>query len=287
MKKTKQIRNIVVVSDLHCGCRMGLCPKSGAVITGADPGGDLTVMPSKLQSVVWGWWEEFWGDWVPKYTHKEPYDVVLNGDVIDGSHHNSTTQISQNIQDQVKLAVSIMRPVVDKCKRRGGEFFSVRGTAAHVGESSIHEEQVAMELGAKPAGGVYSRFELWKKLGSHLIHFLHHIGTTGSSAHESSAVNAEMAAEFVEAARWGVKPPSVIVRSHRHSAIEVRIPTKWGYATSVVTPSWQLKTPYVYRIASARLRPPQIGGLVIRLDDMGAVYTNLFVKHLQRDGIEE
>lgn len=274
----KPIRNVVVISDTHFGCRLGLCPPDGATL---DDGG--VYMPSRLQKVVWLWWREFWDKWVPTYTKGEPFYLVHNGDVIEGTHHNSTTQISHNIKDQRDLAVKVLRPVV----KRAVKYFSIRGTPAHVGQSSIEEEQVAGELGAiRDSDGRHSRYELWLKIGDHLAHFLHHVGTTSSSAHESSAVNAELAAEFVEAARYGEKIPSVCVRSHRHRHIEVRIPTYKGYATSVVTPAWQLKSSFAFKIAGARLSPPQIGGILIRLDDHGGVYSNSYVRHISRDGVE-
>lgn len=280
MSSTKsQIKNVVIISDTHFGCRLGLCPKSGAEL---DDGG--IYLPSRLQKISWAWWEEFWSDWIPKVTKREPYYLVHNGDVIEGVHHGSTTQISHNIKDQRNLAVKVLRPRVN----RSEDYFSIRGTPAHVGQSSTEEEQVAQELGARPnQDGQHSRYELWLKLGQHAIHFLHHVGTTSSSAHESSAVNAELAAEFVEAARWGEVPPSVIVRSHRHRAIEIRLPARKGYVTAAVTPAWQLKTPFAFKVAGARLAPPQLGGMVIRLDDQGNVYTNMFVKHIERDNPEE
>jgi hypothetical protein len=182
------------------------------------------------------------------------------------------------------LAVKVLKPKVQLAEK----YFSIRGTPAHVGQSSIEEEQVAEELKAKPnEEGKHSRYELWLKLGPHLIHFLHHVGTTSSSAHESSAVNAELAAEFVESARWGEKSPSVIIRSHRHRAIEIRLPSKRGYVTAAVTPAWQLKTPFSWKIAGARLSPPQIGGMLVRLDDNDNIYTNMFVKHVERDDPEK
>lgn len=274
----KTPRNVVVISDTHFGCRLGLCPPEGAEV---DDGG--CYKPSRMQKVVWAWWQEFWGDFVPKATKGEPFDLVHNGDVIEGVHHGATTQISHNIKDQRAMAIKVLEPHVAKAQR----FFSVRGTPAHVGQSSIYEEEVAEKLGAvRSVDRQHSRYELWLKLGDHLLHFLHHVGTTSSSAHESSAVNAELAAEFVEAARWGQKPPSVIIRSHRHRAIEIRLPTKRGYATAAVTPAWQLKTPFSFKIAGARLAPPQIGGLVIRLDDAGNPYTNCFVRHIERDAPE-
>jgi hypothetical protein len=99
------------------------------------------------------------------------------------------------------------------------------------------------------------------------VHLLHHIGTTSSAAHEASAVNAELAAEYVEAGRWGRTPPDYVVRSHRHRSIGVEMDSARGYAAALVTPAWQLKTPYVWKIPGARLSEPQLGGLIIRLGD--------------------
>ncbi len=275
-KPTKTpINNTIVISDTHCGCRLGLCSPDGVQL---DDGGKY--LPSKLQLKVWSWWEEFWGEWVPHATHGEPYNVVHNGDAIEGVHHGSTTQVSHNLEDQGVLAFEILQPVVERCE---GRYWHIRGTEAHVAKSGREEENLAKRLGAKKnAEGQYARWELWHKLGGELVHFLHHIGTTSSSAHETSAINAEIAAEFVESARWNNPHPAVIVRSHRHRSAEVRLPTARGYATGVVTPAWQLKTPFTYKIAGARLSPPQIGGILIRKGDAPGLYTNTFVRNIER-----
>jgi hypothetical protein len=276
-----KIRNCVIISDQHFGCRFGLCPPGGARL---DDGGRYT--PSALQRVVWDWWREFWEEFVPQATNGEPYLVVNNGDVIDGCHHHSTTQISHNIADQKALAVAVLRDVVQRCE---GRYYHVRGTEAHVGQSAVYEEEVAEQLGARPNQfGQHARWELWLNLCGHLIHFLHHIGTTGSSHHEASAVNAELAHEFTEAARYGERIPSVVVRSHRHRCIEVRLPIKGGWGSSIVTPAWQLKTPFVYRIPGARLAPPQIGGIVTRVHaDTGEIFNRAWVRHIARAGVVE
>lgn len=152
------------------------------------------------------------------------------------------------------------------------------------GKGGSQEELLAAQLGAvRNSAGQHARYELWYKLGKHLVHCLHHIGTTSSAAHEASAVNAELSALFTESARWGEKRPSVIVRSHRHRAIEIRLPTESGFVTSCVTPAWQLKTPFAFKIAGARLAPPQLGGVLIRLDSDGNPYTQMFVRSIKRD----
>jgi hypothetical protein len=261
------MRNVIVVSDLHCGCRLGLCPSKPVKL---DDGG--TYAPSRLQKRVWSWWQEFWCEWVPRVTKGEDYGVVVNGDAVDGVHHGSTTQISHNMGDQGAIAYEVLAPIVEKC---AGRFWMVRGTEAHVGKSATEEERLAERLGAIPnVDGQAARYDLWLEMGGRLIHFLHHIGATGSNAYEATAVGKELVEEYNEAARWGRKSPDCIVRSHRHRHIEVRVPTDRGFAVATVTPGWQLKTPFAWKIAGARLATPQFGGTLIRVGD-----EDLYTRH--------
>jgi hypothetical protein len=280
----KPVRNLIVVSDTHCGCRLALCPPEGIAL---DDGGRY--LPSTFQKKLWLWWREFWDEWVPEVTRGEPFDVVHNGDAIDGVHHNSTTQVSQNIGDQLAIAEAVMRPVVERCQSSGGTYYHIRGTEAHVGKSATYEEQLAKTLGAKPNDeGQYARYDLWKRVGKDskrvpapLVHLLHHIGTTGSAAHESSAVNAELSAMYNQAGRWGQVPPDYIVRSHRHRSIAVDMDSSRGRAAAIVTPAWQGKSPFAWKIPGARVSEPQIGGIAIRQGDEEFYYRR-FVKSFDR-----
>lgn len=278
------IRNLVVVSDLHAGCRLGLFPNHRMRV---DGGG--WYVPSDFQRKMWAYWLEFWNEWVPVVTRKEPYDIVVNGDAIDGCHHRSTTQVSQNIEDQLRIAEACLEAQVERCHKRGGTYFHVRGTEAHVGQSGEYEERLARTLGAKPnSEQQYARFDLWKRVGSEkgpLVHLLHHVGTTGSAAHEASAVNAELTAEYVEAARWQRQPPDFIVRSHRHRSIAVDINSARGYAAAIVTPAWQGRTPFAFKVPGARLSEPQVGGIIIRQGDEEFYYRR-WVKTFERSAEE-
>lgn len=271
------IRNLVIISDTHCGCRLGLCPPDPITL---DDGGKYTA--SAFQQKMWALWREFWDSWVPEVTKGEPFDLVHNGDVVDGVHHNSTTQISHNIGDQIAIAELALRPEVERCLASGGTYYHIRGTEAHVGQQGTHEERLARLLGAKPnALGQHARYDLWKRVGKALVHTMHHIGTTSSAAHESSAVNAELTAEYVEAARWNRESPDFVVRSHRHRSIAVDLNSAKGYAAAIVTPAWQGKTPYVWRIPGARISEPQLGGVLIRQGDEEFYYRR-WVKSFDR-----
>lgn len=265
MDEPGPINNLIVISDTHCGCRLGLCP-SGPVPM--DDGGTYT--PSQYQEIVWSWWNEFWGIHVPEFCHGEPFAVVMNGDALDGVHHGTVTQISQNMADQFEIAYSILKPVVAAC---GGRYYHIRGTEAHVGPSAQEEERLATALGAIPnEDGQHARWELYLRIKHALIHVAHHIGTAGSLAYESTALSRELAEAYIEAGRWGMEPPDVIIRSHRHRNAEVRIQTQKGFCTVATTAGWQLKTPLTYRMASARQATPQIGGTVVRVGDAD-IYT--------------
>ena len=270
------IENIVVVSDLHIGCKLGLCKDEFTL----DEGGKYS--SSKYQKEVYSKWIEFWDDWVPKVTKGKPYIMVINGDVVDGVHHNSTTQITQNMQDQRRLAVEILEPIVNKKKCKA--LYMIRGTEAHVGKSGSHEEAIASELGAVPNEGIHAPWEMWLRFGRNdqLVHFTHHVGTTGSAAYESTAVYKELVEAYNEAGRWGNEPPSIVVRSHRHRAFEIRVPTKFGYGIAICTPGWQLKTPFVYRMPMGRSGTPMIGGMVIRDGDQDGLYTREKIWQIQR-----
>lgn len=257
------LNNLVVVSDLHCGCRLALCPPEGMQL---DDGG--CVKPSRFQKKLWSYWRHFWDEFVPEATKGEPYGIVINGDVIEGDHHKATTPMSHNMKDQRRLAIGVIEPLVKLCD---GRLWMVRGTEAHVGSSACDEETIAETVGAIPnKEGQHARWDLWKEIGpGKLIHFLHHIGSTGSQAYEATAVHKELIEEFVEAARWRREPPSAIVRSHRHRNFQVVIPTgsdagETSQALAVVTPAWQGKTPFTWKIPGARLATPQFGGVVMR-----------------------
>jgi hypothetical protein len=263
------VNNIVAVSDLHGGCQFGLCPIKGIRL---DGGGYY--VPSVPQKKVKQWFDIFWHEHVPILTRGEKFAVCVNGDVLDGRHHKSVTQVSQNLSDQRNIALELLYPIVEMCAtdENGNRlFYMTRGTEAHVGSSAESEEILAESLGAIPdEHGNHARNDLWLRIGGEngcLIHFAHHIGTTGTTHYESSAVNKELIEEFNEACRWNYQAPDVVIRSHRHRHIKVELDTHRGYGISEVTPGWQLKTPFAYRVSGGRIASPQFGGVVVRQGD--------------------
>ncbi len=264
------IKNLVIISDTHAGCQHALCPPGTVTL---DEGGHYE--PSDEQLKIWGLWRHFWDVWVPTYTQGEPYDLVHNAESIDGVHHQSVTQITHNLAIQADIAVKVLQPIVDLPNCRN--YYHIRGTEAHSGKSGMYEEFIAKTLGAVPeklgAHERFSRNELWKIVGKSLVHITHHIGTTGTSAYESTGVYKELVEAFVESARWGEQPPDIIVRSHRHRAFGIVVPADLttNEAWAVVTPGWQNRTPFAFRLPGGRQAPAQFGGVIIRVHSDEAI----------------
>lgn len=261
---------LVVVSDLHVGCGMALMPKDGVT----DDTGVLH-RQSRLQGKLWEWWNEFWV-WASRETGAE-FDVAVNGDLIDGMHHENVTHWTANIEVQREACAAVLRPIRSVARR----FYIIRGTETHVGKSGQHEETIAKTLDAqKSADGTYSHWELYYRLGKHLVHLAHHIGTTSSPFAESGALNREMVHGYVEAGRHGDEPPAVYVRSHRHTCGVFGHPSQHGMSWSVTTPAWQLKTPYAYR-SGFRQQRPQIGGIIVMAGD-NSPYVKVWTRTVER-----
>lgn len=275
----KKVNNIIVVSDTHCGCQLALMPPEIMLDNGN------IVKQSYLQKKMWAMWNHFWDDWVVKVTKGEPYYIVHNGDAIDGVHHNSVTQITHNITDQIAIAREVLLPRIQHKNCAG--YYHIRGTEAHVGKSAQSEEGLARSLGAiADDKGNAARWELWLNLQGHLIHFTHHVGTTQSASYESTAVWKEMVEAYTESGRWLQEPPDMVVRSHRHRQFEIKTATKKGYGMSIVTPAWQLKTPFVYKLGMGRSSQPQMGGYLIRVGDEDGLYTRFKVWDIERPKTE-
>lgn len=279
-----RVNNVVVISDMHSGCRFALCPPKVKL----DKGGNYEA--SDVQLILHEWWKQWWDKIVPILTKKEEYYIVINGDLVDGEHHGSKTQISHNLVDQTNVCKKLLEPILRRTACKG--LFIVRGTEAHSGKSAEQEEEIAQDLNSiKDEFGDHSYYELWLQLGrfKSLLHFSHHVGTTSSASYESTAVYKELVEAYNEAGRFKNTPPDAIIRSHRHRQFQIDVAsgmddeqTLTGRALSIVTPAWQLKTPFAFKGVMGRSSTPQIGGYVIRSGDEDPLYARYKVWRVRR-----
>jgi len=272
MNGNGNVKQAIVISDLHAGDRTGLCHKNGVPL---DDGG--VYMPSGLQLKVFEWWEEMWGEWVPRVTRRQPFAIIINGDAIEGEHHRSKTPFSVNVNDQIRAAALLIQPLVKLCE---GRLYMIRGTEAHAGKSGEHEETLAKMVGAVPdENGQYARWEMIARIGNRLAHIKHKIGTTQSMAYQHTALSKAAMQLSASAAQWNYEIYDWICRSHRHRYSRCENRTYHGEQICVVTPGWQLRTPFIYSMSGDDL--PEFGCVLLRAGDEEH-YCREYVKTITR-----
>lgn len=252
------MKSVIVISDTHIGSNAGLCPPEGYEL----PDNNI-YMQNKFQETTWLYWEHFWKKWIPKMVEKsEKVIIVINGDLIDGSHHETVNIMSTSLPYQQIAAIKVFKQI-----DHYDGLYVVRGTEAHAGKGATSEEMIARDIGAiNPNGSSNcSDYQLWLSVDKVTFHIAHHIGVTSSAAYETSAPMRELVAALVEASQWGQTLPQIVVRSHRHRFVPVSIPSQHGRIRCVITPGWQLRTPNVERID--RMRIPHVGGVLFQVED--------------------
>lgn len=253
---------IAVTSDQHCGSAIALCPPEIRL----DDGGIYKASPVQQWLYNEGW-VAYW-DWVARLRdeHKASLLCEFNGDMVDGSHHNTTQIISGNPTAQAAVVDAVMS--VPLSLGPDGLAF-VRGTEAHVGKSAAHEERIArgLEKDGRPvyedqSTGTASHWHLRLEVQGVRIDFKHH-GRMGQRPWTTPNVVLNFAAEiFHNHARDGVPHPHIAVRSHYHRYVD----SGTFHPTRVIqTPAFQVATAYTYRIAVENLA--DVGGVAVLIRD--------------------
>lgn len=122
------MKTVVVMSDMHCGSRVGLTPPDWQASAGSEYG--------KLQRLCW----DFFAQNLPASVDA----VFVVGDAIDGKGERSggTEQITCDRREQARMAAECVRTV------KAGEVFVVYGTGYHTGRDEDWEAVMCDHLRA-------------------------------------------------------------------------------------------------------------------------------------------
>ena len=133
---------LVVLSDSHCGSSTAVSPLKYTVHNRSTY--ETQVMEAnRLQKWLYRNWMDFW-DYVKDKSKKKRVIVAHLGDVIDFNHHGST-QLVQEVGDQVKMALELLEPYRDIADK----FIGILGTAAHAGTDHAVESDLYRQLGSR------------------------------------------------------------------------------------------------------------------------------------------
>ena len=252
MKLTKPVV-VAVVSDLHTNSTIGLAPPRVSL----DDGGEYKA--SKAQRWLWNNWRDFWRRArATADEHQATLLAVVNGDALDGDHHNTPQIITRNVNDQLAIAAATLAPVMETADA----WYMIRGTEAHAGQAASFEEHLAADCGAVPdASDHHARWHLYARWGGVTFDIKHH-PESGSVRPWTKGNGANRISEIVRHAYWstGDNPPDVVIRSHRHGFEDSSRLTRGVY--SIITAPWQLTTSFGYRIGAGSPQVAAVGGLL-------------------------
>lgn len=179
----------------------------------------------------------------------------MNGDLIDGNHHQTREIISADVADHFDGAVKCLSDVL---KSASGVYLT-EGTNVHTNNSEHGIAKVLEWRGVKvksPNNRKAAWPEITIRVNGCLCTIDHHVNTTGRSYTEASAYSATMADVTNRRARAGWEVPKLIVRSHRHQYGQFSD----GYRTMVILPPWQGSGRFVRRVVPGAV--PQCGMVI-------------------------
>jgi len=237
--KTKS-KVLLCISDLHVGSTVGLWPKDFVSNEGNLIG------QNKFQEWLWECWQDM-QVWAQKVIGKDSFDVVVNGDLVDGIHHRTLQVMTPDVGDQSDA----VRQVLGFLAETSNKLFLIKGTECHTRNDEI---RIGRALGAvkDPSSGQNAWDNLDLEINGTLYNFAHHISATARSYLEASAHSIMLGNLTHSRARAGKQVPKVMVRAHRHRH------GIWddGNQVSVITGAWQGATRYVHKVVPDAIPQP-------------------------------
>lgn len=240
MKHKTSSVGVVILSDLHVGSDVGLWPPSGEL-----PSGN-TVGFGKNAHQRWLW--KVWGETVRIATEHfgdSKWDLILNGDLMEGIHHRTTEVVSPEEMSHAEAAVLCLKPLVSAASNT----FVVRGTECHV---KNFEKVIAEKLGATYCGD-----SLLLDIHGTLLEAKHHMPTTSRAYLEAGPLSVVMSNARLNSLRAGHKVPRVFTRGHRHTGGFYSD----GECLMVVTGAYQLLTRHGKKVVGESISRPSFGVL--------------------------
>jgi hypothetical protein len=256
----------ICLSDLHVGSTTGLLGPDFKTHEGYH------VRQNEVQQWMWKCWQDCW-KWARHIIGDDSWLAVVNGDLIDGNHHNTREIWSPDNNDHSSACVEILKHALTG----SDSVYITEGTNVHT-QNSEHGIASALKSEGihvkKPEGKLTAWPELRLSIANTNCEFNHHMGVSMRSYLESSQFSITLGDIRNQRAREGGKIPKVIVRSHRHRFGLYED----GYGMIVALPSWQASTRFTQRVAPAIV--PQCGLVLLDWRDTEGDCTPVIQKRL-------
>lgn len=265
-KKTKPTKGdaIAIVSDTHCNSTVGLCPP----FVNLDDGGTYHASPAQRE--LWIAWEDFWS-WYAALSKGYRRIVIFNGDMIDLDTKGRSSQVvTRNRAAALDLTIAALDPALQVADW----VYTIRGTAAHVGESGEGEELLAQDLlDTRKSPEAASWWHLRGIFSGVKLDVAHHGRMGGKPWAKANAANSAAAELVWQYRQNGWSLPHYAFRSHNHQFGDSGL--NYTPLRFLFTPAWQLIGEYGYRIGRENSLP-DIGGLALLCENGTSVLHTRF-----------
>jgi hypothetical protein len=230
-------RILVALSDLHCGSDVGLLPPKVTLEDGREIGHGT----NPWQKWLWSAWTEAMR-WVGEVAGKDGYDLLLNGDMIEGIHHRSDEVVAAKLIEHIAIAKECLGDVVKGAR----EVYATKGTECHTADL----ESVLMACLGRGKAHNFIQFDM----NGVLVDARHHMPVTSRLHLEASALSVVMANNRSNAVRARHKPARIFIRGHRH------VPGHYcdGESLIAVNGGWQGLTRHAAKVVADSISRPSI-----------------------------
>lgn len=240
---------LVTPADLHCGSTAGLVPPAWQLKQGG------THEQSKAQMIRWRLWTEAW-ETIGKQRKGKRLIVVLMGDLVDGVHHETKELVTNEEEEQERMAVECIEHGLKLAKfGKGDLLFALEGTESHANGS---EERIARDLNAQPAvkpngfgnDGRFVHYELHLNINGQLIWMAHHALKVGGKAWtQENPLVSDLRDIYFRQLEARDAMPALVIGAHYHRPTTGTLERNGHTIRGVILPPMQNRTRFARRVA--------------------------------------
>lgn len=208
MAKKREIKQLVVFSDLHSGSRRALMKPEYTLFEEGKL--EQTIKANKQQLWLYEAWSTTW-EKVLKYVGNDPWAMAFMGDAIQGNKYKDEL-ISDDVTDHMIIFDQLVRPYSELAAKR----YFVRGTQSHVYTTTEMKLAEKLECERHPDTGQWAADRWLLDINGFTVLLRHHMSTTSRENLRTSQLGIEYANEVAAANSRGQPIPTGCVFAHRH-----------------------------------------------------------------------
>lgn len=233
-----------------------------------------TYSPSQGQRIIWQQYEEGINN-VATLRKGKQLILTVNGDPVEGMHHDTTQLITSRIEEQEDIFSDVFDWTLKQLKfneKKGDKLFFTTGTPAHGDNGNQSDERIASQFDGvvKMRDARYTWDRLLLDINGVMFDIAHQGPSPGSRAWtRENGLRNTLKSIYFDALNNNSPIPDWWIRSHVHTYVKDTYHGLQQDISGVLTPALQLKTEHAYKNHSVKLA--HIGIVYMTIKDNGKV----------------